>query len=403
MNQKRIILLEPFSYLPPRRQIIARELIEKGYEIWIVRWLRNACTKELSNQNTYDIHISSKFGSALNIIKYPLLAYRQICAISRLNPNYLIAGHMIFVPVALFWKWFFRKTDTKIIYDRLELFPMKLSLYFLSYRDVFKRIFEKIEYLLMRKCDGILSIDSSDGSFFKNIQRLNSIVLINTPSIKDDADELTLSTIRKKWKDRKVIIYAGGLRKEKGIIVCLDAAAKLKRHVPNILLVLIGPENNLTIPIAEEIKKRNIENYVEFYDFMPYKELQAYLQAADIGLAPYQPHPLYDNVPTENSRKILSYMQASLPIIGPNYGSLGEKIRDENCGVLLDTSSSSILANGIVSILNNKRKKKLYQQYSRSAFVTKYSWESQKKIFDKFWEKIDISFQSHTASLNDTN
>jgi len=138
------------------------------------------------------------------------------------------------------------------------------------------------------------------------------------------------------------------------------------------------------------IKQQGLEGNVEFLDWMPYNELLRYLKCANVGLALHQPIHRYWLVSRGNGRKFFSYMQASLPIVGPEFGEVGQVVRDEKCGILCDTTDPRKVANAIIYLLKHPQEAKSMGNRGRRAIELKYNWDIEKDKLLKVYHKLEV-------------
>ena len=82
-------------------------------------------------------------------------------------------------------------------------------------------------------------------------------------------------------------------------------------------------------------------------------------------------------------------MHAGLPIIAPDFGGPGEIVEQEGCGLLVDTTDPSRVANAIIALLSNPADAREMGERGRRAVLSKYNWELEQKKLVAAYARID--------------
>jgi glycosyltransferase involved in cell wall biosynthesis len=188
--------------------------------------------------------------------------------------------------------------------------------------------------------------------------------------------EVEIERLRQSHKDSQVLVYAGGLSEAKGIDVALRALAQAAQRIQNLKLLLIGQVGNSGW--QQQIGDLGLASHVEVLQWQSYAAMFQYLLIARLALALYQPHG-QALVSRRNARKIFTYMHAGLPIIAPDFGGPGEIVEQEGCGLLVDTTDPSRVANAIIALLSNPADAREMGERGRRAVLSKYNWELEQK------------------------
>lgn len=169
-----------------------------------------------------------------------------------------------------------------------------------------------------------------------------------------------------------VMVYSGRINREKGVSELIEAVLLLK-DLPQIKLMIIGGSFFGNTDHDDEFihslkdKAKDIKDKIIFTGFIPYAEMPAYLQLADIAVIP---SIWNDPFPTTE----LEAQAMGLPIITTRRGGIPEEVSDKNA-ILLETDEHFVenLASAILDLYKHPEKR----QQMAAASVERA------KLFDK--------------------
>jgi len=295
----------------------------------------------------------------------------------------VILTHLWLLPLA----WFLK---CHTVYDSAEIYSVDMASYFRGCKKLAQPLWRMLEGALVKRVGGVTAVDSDHGWLQKFFMRANKRVQVvyNFPAIFQDPDQEQIDALECTYRNREVAAFVGGLMKEKGLRVALEAAALVKVRHPNCLFLFMGPMKDDLELVTNIVKSLQIENNVVFRNSLGYSEMLAHIRHARVGLMLLQPVGLYLRLGPRNGRKCIAYMQAGIPVIGPSFGEVGAVIRKEQCGVLVDTSSPLQVANAIMDLLDMPEEAELLGRRGREAFLREYNWESEGEKFAGFIEAV---------------
>jgi len=279
------------------------------------------------------------------------------------------------------------------IYDSIEMYALGLSYHFGPFSRFMLPVLETIEGLMTQKTAGVTVIDSKDGWLEKHFRRWNQHVQViwNVPAKDDDPAPEAIRSLTEQYQLRKVIACIGGLAKDQGLSVVLQAAAQVTARHPDAWFLFVGEMKDDWQEINHTIKSYGLENNIQFVGWVSYKTLLAHLQHARMGLAAHQPEHFYPFIAAANSRKTFTYMQAGIPMIGPNFGGAGILCDRERCGILVDTTDAAEIARAIIYLLDHPGVARDLGTNGRQAFLEKYNWENEEQKFLQFLQQAQTA------------
>ena len=387
MDKRTVLFILFSSTLSPRHLLMIKALKLQGWRVSVIAWDRSgdATTNVLDCVDDWRcIHLQAPTWNLKLLFKLPqyyLLLWKELS--KRKTSSLLVVSHYMLLPFVIF-------CDGEKIYDAAEMYSIDMSFYFGPLRHVVRPLLRLIEGVLVSRADGVLTVDSKSGWLKKFYERWNRRVQViwNVPSKLDDPDPKEVEAVKSAYSGRKIIAFVGGLMREKGLRVAIEAAAKINDRYPEVLFLFIGPMKDDCGQVEDLISKKCVGDQIKILSSMPYTKMMAHLVHAEIGLALYQNKLHYNLVSTGNGRKFFTYMQAGLAIVGPQFSEVGKAVELANCGMLVDTEDAGAVSGAILDLLDAPEKLKRYKQNARSAFETQYNWEKEEPKLLRFLEKV---------------
>lgn len=270
----------------------------------------------------------------------------------------------------------------KVIYDVHEDVPKQILTkeWIPAYlRDIISKIFSFIERGCFSFFDAVIAAGEDIATHFPSSKKI--VVIRNFPLL-----EMVGKINTKKEKGEKepiVLIYAGGLTRDRGIKEMVEAVRYIKG---NVRLVLVGSFNDTNL--ERKIKKKADER-VEFIGQVPYEWVFKYLEKADIGLICLYPTPNFINMWLRNN-KIFEYMASGLPIVASNFPGWKKMIEEQGYGITVDPLNPRDIARGIQKLIDEPYRRERMGERGRRAVMEKYNWEKEaQRLFEVYEALLD--------------
>lgn len=147
--------------------------------------------------------------------------------------------------------------------------------------------------------------------------------------------------------DRRICLIFGALTTRKGIYQLLDAVTQLPERVCQQLCLLFVGESKIQSELEERIAAlcgQQPVQVVRRYEFISDTEIPQYFKLANIISALYQRH-------VGSSGILLLAAAAQKPVLGTDYGLMGELIRRYRLGLAVDSTQPAAIAAGLQQFL----------------------------------------------------
>jgi glycosyltransferase involved in cell wall biosynthesis len=391
MTKKAVFILF-YDKPTPRQNLLARALEKRGYDISFIAWNRKggsaeSCAQAMDGRKVKWVNVKAPTWSAKII--FALFGYYRgvLRALEETGDqaDVVFITHIAILPLALLIR------RSKKVYDSAELYAFGVSLYFGRMAWLARGFISVAEGALVKLVDGVTVVDTKDGELARHFSRWNGNVQViwNTPDKADDPDGAKILALRKEiYEGRKTVSFVGGLMREKGLRVALEAASEVKKRHPDALFVFIGPMKDDAAEINRLIESLGVGENVLFFGFMPYRDMLAHIKNAQAGLALFQPVLHYGRISSGGPRRFFTYMQAGTPVIGPMFSEAGKILTESDCGLLVDTCDPEAVAGTITRLFDNPAEARRLGENGRRAFETRYNWEIEEPRFLRFLDRI---------------
>lgn len=185
------------------------------------------------------------------------------------------------------------------------------------------------------------------------------------------------SSVKKKFKDDKLIVYFGRLHYQKNVDLLIKSFKDIKNNISNAKLVIIGDGSDF-----DKLKKMSSENNDDIImtGYLPNDDdLVDYLRAADVAVFPSR---------GENaSFTIMEAMACELPVISSDVGN-AKDILDNGRGIILEKYTEEEIVEKCIYILSNEKIANKMGKTAREFVKEKHSWNVISKKTEQLYKEI---------------
>jgi glycosyltransferase involved in cell wall biosynthesis len=246
-------------------------------------------------------------------------------------------------------------------------------------RSVLKGMYRVLEGLAVRCFDKIILVVDDDqfrDYFFTTYKKKAAkfIFLRNYPMIKF-IDDLPAASID---KELDLIIYAGGLSRQRGIREVI-AATGLMSPAPR--FILFGQWSDDAY--KEECRQEKGWENVRDMGYRKLEEIYPYIKVADLGIALLYP---LKNYLTSLPVKAFEYMTCNVPILMSDFPFWRKKF--ESCAFFTDPCDPEKIAETLQSVLKDKKMLREKGHAGRLLVEQHYSWEAEERTLLDCYEEL---------------
>ena len=232
-------------------------------------------------------------------------------------------------------------------------------------------VFRRLEPQLARHENGLIFADDAIAADFKGLD-VPQTTLFNYPG-----NELIERGGRNKVTDGEgppVILYLGGLERNRGAGLMLAAFAQVLPAMPEAQLWIVG--HFMPPELEEEMRRdaaaRDIAHALTITGRVPFAEIGTYLSRATVGWVPWQPYPKNQkNIPT----KLFEYMAFGLPVVSSDLPSTRPFVEHGVNGLLAEASDPAAHASALLRILSDQPSAVSMGRAGRHLVETRFNWD----------------------------
>jgi glycosyltransferase involved in cell wall biosynthesis len=168
-------------------------------------------------------------------------------------------------------------------------------------------------------------------------------------------------------KDSNLVAWVGRFVPEKGLIYLLEAMREVVKQHADVKLVL-GGDGPLRNDLQDFVNKFGLGKNVIFLGVLNHKEVARILSKSILFVFP----SLKEGMP----RALLESMACGIAVIGSNVSGIKDIITHEHDGILVTPRDQVVLANTILTLLDDENLRQFIGQNARQLMVENYNWNN---------------------------
>lgn len=260
----------------------------------------------------------------------------------------------------------------KLLYDSHELYNEQYS----DFSLFLKKSLFLIEKFLIKYADGVITVNGSIASILRKRYNIRfPSVVMNCPPYESCGSKLS-----KNSNGDIKIIYLGGYTIERGLEELILSA----KYISGGVLYLRG-SGALEPKLHKLVEKNHLKQKVHFLKPVKMTDIVKSLNAFDIGVIPYKPVSLNNQLSTPN--KLFEYLMSGLAVAASDMPELRKIIMTNQVGCVFNPLEPRDIAEKINRMIVTKELSGMKKKALHCAKKT-YNWERQSKNLLDIYESF---------------
>ena len=194
------------------------------------------------------------------------------------------------------------------------------------------------------------------------------------------------SKIKKKFKDRKIIIYFGRLHYQKNVDLLIKSFKYIKERIRSVNLIIIGSGTDF-----DKLKKMSSSDEdIIMTGFLTDENLIDYLRGADVVVFP--------SIGENASFTIMEAMSCELPVISSDVGN-ARKILGDGRGILIEKYNEEDIAEKCIQVLSDKEMAQKMGNDARKFVEENHSWDKISKKTEELYKSVIEANKNKSLNL----
>jgi glycosyltransferase involved in cell wall biosynthesis len=280
----------------------------------------------------------------------------------------------------------------KIILDLHELMPEIFTAKFNVPAESKKVNWAKtLERSSVQFADNVITTSNQRKEILQNRTQRNDIaVIMNLPkqSVYKSKD-MTAFIEKHHLKGSFIMIYVGGLYKERELDIVIKAMKYIEPRIHGIFFIICGTgEKDYVATLKNTISDLNLDKKVLNLGYVPQEDVLNYVKLSNVTIAPYKFHPnlgtVLDGI---SSTKVFEYLLVPKPVIVSNLSSKNNEF--ENLVSFYKSGDYKDLGEKIFKVYENEEEFKSNANKAQKLMFAKYDPnKNEQKLVDVYRKLI---------------
>ena len=271
-----------------------------------------------------------------------------------------------------------RLKGIKMIYDSHEYFTETPEL---VHRPRVQRVWKRIEGFVVPKLKEMITVCDSIAELFEQKYGVRCHVVRNIPpraALPPKGDKQALGLP----KDKHLLVLQGsGINIQRGAEELVEAM----QYLDDCFLMVIGGGDVLPV-LKQMVDDLHIEDRVRFLPRMPYQQMMAYTQLAELGFVLDKDTNLNYRFCLPN--KLFDFIQAGVPIVASHLVEIEKIIKKYDIGLFIPDHDPKSIAETIKEGLGDASKRMLWKQGLTQA-AEELCWENEQKTLIEIYKNYE--------------
>jgi len=268
-------------------------------------------------------------------------------------------------------------SNTPLVYDSHEYFTEVPEL---QNRSFVKSFWEKLEAAIFPRLKHVITVNDKLAEIYSEKYDVDVTAIRNVPEIlqADNFEKIEGKVEKGNRESKGVLIYQGALNMGRGIELMIDCM----EFLPDVELLIVGG-GDISEALKIRVEDRKLGNSIRFLGRLSPKNLKKLTATASLGFSLEEDLGLNYRYALPN--KIFDYIHAGIPVIVSDLPIMSKLVLKTGVGEILKERNPRALADLVSKVIS---KNESYRKNLDNA-ARKFSWNQEKKVFQKFIDRID--------------
>ena len=279
----------------------------------------------------------------------------------------------------------------KVILDLHELMPEIFAAKFNFPAESKKvNLAKTLEKSSVQFADNVITTSNLRKEILHNrTQRNDIVVIMNLPKqtifkSKDMTDFIQKYNLKQSF----IMIYVGGLYKERELDIVIKAMKFIEPKIRSIFFIICGTgEKDYVATLKNMISDLDLDKKVLNLGYVPQEDVLNYVNLSNVAIAPYKFHPNLESVLDGiSSTKVFEYLLVPKPVIVSNFSSKNNEF--ENLISFYKSGDYKDLGKKIMEIYENEEEFKKMAINAQKLMFRKYDPKKNEQKLVDIYKKL---------------
>jgi glycosyltransferase involved in cell wall biosynthesis len=205
----------------------------------------------------------------------------------------------------------------------------------------------------------------------------SKITVVNNVADLRIFDRDSYSRERAAAKDTFTLIYPGTIAPRYGLAIAIRAMPLLLPKIPQLRLLIIGPEGAHADELAILARQLGIESSVQIQPLMPIDQIPRQIAQADLGIYPALPDA---HMSIATPSKVLEYAIMGIPIIASRLKIL-EELFGDSAIKFFEAGNAGQFADCVLELFEHPSHRDELVRNADHVFVQSHCWANEKRAY----------------------
>jgi glycosyltransferase involved in cell wall biosynthesis len=182
-------------------------------------------------------------------------------------------------------------------------------------------------------------------------------------------------------RDRRVLLYLGGLKRRKNLLLLLDIFHELKRsNVHKDTVLIIAGSGEFLTPLQRQAQAYHLDRDIIFTGYIPEREKCRYYNLADVFV--------FTSLLEGFGLSLLEAMACGKPVVAFNVAALPEVVKDGITGFLVKPGDQRAFVDRVDMLLQNEKLRQQIGMQAANHAKNHFSWNQTASRILQIYKKM---------------